>query len=257
MKSWHGPVVGLLARVLPPRPRRWLRAQQIRLRLQWPPRGTIRFGSLRRTTPISRRFGFERGRPIDRYYIEQFFARERHHVRGRVLEVGDDRYTRMFAGDEVTRRDVLHVLPDQPGVTIVADLTRADDIPADTFDCILCTQTLQVIFDLRLALFHLHRILKPGGVLLATGNGITKTGRHEGVDPWGQYWHFTTQSFGRLFGQAFPSGEVDVSSYGNVLSAIAFLHGLAAEELTAEELNIRDPDYEVLVTARAVKAAAP
>jgi SAM-dependent methyltransferase len=252
--SARNPIAAAVARALPVGARRWLRAQQIRLRLQWPPRGTVHFGSLRRLRPISRRFGFDRGRPIDRYYIEEFLGGEKHHLRGRVLEVGDDRYMRMFGGDQIARRDVLHVLPDQPGVTIVADLTRADHVPANTFDCIICTQSLQVIYDLRPALCHLHRILKPGGVMLATGNGITKTGRHEGVDPWGQYWHFTTQSFGRLFRESFPSGEVQVSSYGNVLSAIAFLHGLAAEELTVEELSFRDPDYEVLVTARAVKA---
>ena len=36
--------------------------------------GRVRFGSLRRLTPISRAFGFDRGLPIDRYYIERFLS---------------------------------------------------------------------------------------------------------------------------------------------------------------------------------------
>ena len=40
----------------------------------WPPVGRVRFGSLRRLKPISAECGSERGRPIDRYYIEQFMA---------------------------------------------------------------------------------------------------------------------------------------------------------------------------------------
>jgi hypothetical protein len=47
---------------------------------------------------------------------------------------------------------------------------------------------------------------------------------------------------------------VTVTSYGNVLAATAFLQGLAAEELHPEELDYRDPDYEVLISVRAVKA---
>ena len=42
-------------------------------------------------------------------------------------------------------------------------------------------------------------------------------------------------------------------SYGNVLTAMCELHGLAAEELSPEELDHVDPDFEVIVTVRAVK----
>jgi hypothetical protein len=51
----------------------------------------------------------------------------------------------------------------------------------------------------------------------------------------------------------FPPELVSVAPYGNVLSAIAFLHGLAAEELRPEELDHHDPDYQVLIAVRAVK----
>jgi SAM-dependent methyltransferase len=170
--------------------------------------------------------------------------------------MGDDFYTRKFGGDRVTKRDVLHVVDGNPLATIVADLTCADNIPSDTFDCIIFTQTLEMIYDPRAALRHLYRILKPGGVLLSTSGGIKKIGRHEGVDPWGEYWHFTSQAVGRLFQEIFPAANVRVGVYGNVLATVATLHGLAAEELRQAELDYLDPDYEVLITVRAAKSGA-
>lgn len=242
-----------LRTLLPEKWRLWVRAQQRRFRLQIPPRGTVNWQNFRRLTPISRVFGLDRGLPIDRYYIEKFLAAHTANIEGRVLEIGDRRYTRKFGGDQVSQSDVLHYITGNPEATIVADLTRADGIPEGTFDCIICTQTLQFIFDFRAALRHLARILKPGGVLLVTTTGISKIARREGVDPWGEYWGFTAQAAKRLFEEFFPPDRITVATYGNVLTAIAFLHGLAAEELQREELDYWDPDYELLVAVCAVK----
>jgi SAM-dependent methyltransferase len=245
---------GILRTALPNRTRRWLRNKQKQYRLQWPRVGRVDLGQLRRLTPISTSFGFDRGLPIDRYYIERFLAANSVDIRGRVLEMGDSFYTRTFGGERVARSEVLHVVEGNPKATIVADLTCADQLPPEPFDCIICTQTLQMIYDARGALRHLHRLLKPGGVLLMTAHGISKIARREGIDDWGEYWHFTSQSLNRLMAEAFSGAEVSITPCGNVLAAVAYLHGLAAEELTAEELNCSDPDYEVLLTVRAVKA---
>jgi hypothetical protein len=59
-----------------------------------------------------------------------------------------------------------------------------------------------------------------------------------------------------LFEEAFSAGDVHADAFGNVLAATAFLHGLAAEELTPSELDYRDPDYEFLITVIAVKSPA-
>jgi SAM-dependent methyltransferase len=233
-----------------------LRLQQRRYRIQHLRVGTTQFGSLRRVSPISRVFGLDRGLPIDRYYIEQFLLAHRSDVRGRVLEMGDDFYTRKFGQSNVARADILDLSRENSKATIVADLTCAENIQSDTYDCIICTQTLQMIYQIQAALTHLHRILKPGGVLLLTAHGISRIARREGVDPWGEYWHFTSQALRRLFNDTFLSAKVELATYGNVLAAIALLHGLATEELDAQELNYRDPDYEVLIAVRAVKPGA-
>lgn len=225
----------------------------IKYKMRIPPVGQIDFGDLRRVQPIDPHFGFSRGTVIDRYYIDKFLKGHAPDIQGRVLELGDDSYTKKFGGNKVTRSDVLHYVEGNPQATIVGDLTKADNIDSDSFDCIILTQTLQMIYDVRAALNNLHRILKPNGVLLVTSHGTSKVCRISGIDPWGEYWRFTGQSSQIMFEEFFQPGNVKVMPYGNVLTAVAFLHGLAAQDLTNEELDYRDPQYEVLIGVRAVK----
>lgn len=215
------------------------------------PTGYIRFGHLRRTRPISRAFGFDRGLPIDRYYVEQFLTRQAADIQGRVLEIGDNSYTRRFGGERVTQSDVLHVTDDNPQATFVGDLADAPHIPDNSFDCIVLTQTLHLIYDVQAAVATLYRILRPGGVVLATFPGISQISPYRWGSTW--YWHFTTQSAERLFGDVFGSDQVNLWAQGNVLTAVSFLHGMAASELTDAELNDHDPSYEMLITLRACK----
>jgi len=212
--------------------------------------GAIDFGHFWRLVSISNVWGFDRGLPIDRYYIEQFLQRQSADVRGYVLEVCANTYTTKFGGDRVTKNEVLNLLQ-SPGTTIQADLVSAPQIPSNTFDCIICTQTLQLIYDLRSAVATLYRILRPGGILLATFPGIT----HTQDAGWSQYWcwSLTPNSARRLFNELFPPDKVHVEAFGNVLAAVSFLHGVAAEELKAEELDFRYPAFDVAITLRASK----
>jgi SAM-dependent methyltransferase len=219
---------------------------------RWPPRGWIRFGIFRRLSPISRTFGLDRGQCIDRFYIERFLASHARDIRGAVLEIGDDGYTRRFGGDQLVTCDVLHVEAGHPDATIVADLTHADGMASEAFDCIIFTQTLQFIYGVQAAVKTLHRLLKPGGVLLTTVPGISQISRFD-MDRWGEYWRFTTLSMRRLLEEVFTAENLSVEAHGNVLTAVAFLHGIAAEELRPDELDYHDADFELLITARAVK----
>ncbi|MGF1934410.1 MAG: class I SAM-dependent methyltransferase [Nostoc sp. ChiQUE02] len=215
------------------------------------PVGAVNFGNLRRLKPISEAWGFDRGLPIDRYYIENFLGSHCDDIKGRVLEIGDSFYTNKFGGDRVTKNDVFHAVEGNPEATFVGDLTSADHIPSDTFDCLILTETLQLIYEVRLALKTIYRILKPGGVVLVTVPGITQLSDQEWKNSW--YWNYTTLSAQRLFQEVFPAANIQVKTYGNVLTATAFLQGLASQELRKEELDYRDSNYEVTITVRAVK----
>jgi SAM-dependent methyltransferase len=228
----------------------------------------VNLGDLRRMAPISRHYGMDRGLPVDRYYVEDFLRRHGGSsgygggdIQGHVLEVGGDDYARRFGGwtgtpdgdSAITALDVLHADASNPIATIVGDLATGAGIPEDSFDCVICTQTLHVIYEVEAAIATLQRMLKPGGVALVTIPGITQTCRPD-RDLWGDYWRFTTLSARRLFESAFAPEGVSVEAYGNVLAASAFLYGLAAEELRREELEPRDPDYEMLIAVRSQRS---
>jgi len=239
--------------------RRWLRRlvpgalrRRAALAMLETPVGDVDLGDLARLSPISDQWGFDRGTPIDRRYIEEFIAAHADDISGDVLEVDAPTYTRRFGGNRVRRSDVLHVEDERPGVTMIGDLTRPEDFEPGQFDCVILTQTLQFIPRPEAAIRTVHRILRPGGVVLATFPGITRISR-EDMDRWGCHFNFTSLSAARLFGDVFGSDDVTVDAAGNVLAAAAFLYGLAAEDLTPDHLAHRDPDYEVLLCVRAVR----
>lgn len=208
-------------------------------------------GTIRRTTPLSDVWGRDRGTPVDRWYIERFLGEERGVIRGRVLELLDGVYTQRF-GSEVERTDVLDIDPGNSGATLIADLAAAAEIPSDLFDCFILTQTLQFVYDFRAAVFHAHRMLRPGGTLLCTVPAVSRIARRSLET---EYWRFTTASCARLFADAFAGGTVAVRSYGNVLTSLAFLVGMAAEELSESELAHHDPYFPLIVVVRATKVS--
>jgi SAM-dependent methyltransferase len=204
--------------------------------------------------PVSREFGFDRGMPIDRYYVEQFLTRESYAIGGHVLEIEHDLYARRFGGDRVSRCDVLYRTPDLTRATIIADLTDAPHIADDTFDCIILIHTLQYIFDAQAALRTCGRILKWGGHLLIAVPFISQYSPGD-REKWGEYWRFSDAALTRMLRDVFGPSNVRVEAYGNALSAACFLKGVSAEELSVSELDHRDPNYDVLVTGVARKSA--
>jgi SAM-dependent methyltransferase len=212
-------------RFVPASVRRRLRPVR-RTYVDWRRSRPVDLGALRRTTPIDPNWGFERGTPIDRVYVERFIGGHAGDIRGRVLEIAAPDYTNRY-GTGVERVDILMAKEGNPEATIVGDLANAPHIPSDSFDCAIVTQTLQFVYDVRAALATLHRILAPGGVLLATVPGITKISPPEDAE-YGEWWHYTRRSLRRLAEESFGAGNAETRAYGNVLAAAGFLYGLAA-----------------------------
>lgn len=204
--------------------------------------------------PVSRVFGLDRGRPVDRHYIEAFLAREAGRIRGRTLEVGEVLYTRRFGGDRIERADAL-VFDGAPGEgRVTGDLTKPATLPEASYDTFVCTQTFNFIADVPAALRGAHHLLKPGGVLLATVAGISQVSRFD-LERWGDYWRFTPMGFRHRLAEVFGE-DVEVAASGNLAAATALLHGLAVEDLSDPSvLDADDPDYPVIVTAVARRVA--
>lgn len=210
--------------------------------------GRIDFGDLARIRPVSQGYGFSRGTPVDRFYIERFLHRHASDIRGRTLEVADAKYCRRF-GTGILQQDVLNAIPSE-NATIVGDLGTAGTLPEDAFDCIVITQTLQYVFDLTCSISQIHRALKPGGSVLATVPAISPVDHND----WQWYWLFTGHSTRKLFEDVFGPGNVEIDICGNAFAATCFLQGIAQEDIGQSWLEPEDPMFPVCITVRAVKA---
>jgi SAM-dependent methyltransferase len=213
--------------------------------------GKIRKGDFLRTTPFSTNFGYDRGGPVDRYYIENFLQSESGTIKGRVLEIGDNDYTIRFGGSRVVHSDILHIDSSNPRATFIGDLSTSTHLPKNSFDCIILTQTLHLIYQYTQALENCYRILKPGGTLLITVPGISHIDQGEWKNIW--LWSFTESSITRMLSEIFPRQNLTINTYGNVLVAAAFLYGMGLPELSKGNMDHHDPHYQVIITAKAVK----
>lgn len=200
--------------------------------------------------PLSNIFGFDRGTPIDRFFIERFIYDNSNDIRGQVLEVAEGLYSKKFGrANEISI--LLYESRNQQN-SICGDLTNMATLPQNFADCFICTQTLNFIFDFKAAIKGIHHVLKPGGTALITVAGLTQISRYD-MDRWGDFWRFTDLSLKKCFAEVFPETQLEVSSYGNLYAAIALLKGMATEEVCEKELLKKDPDYQIVITAKAIK----
>jgi hypothetical protein len=207
-----------------------------------------RWGNMRRLTPFSTQFGFDRGTPIDRVYLHRFLDQHRDCICGDVLEIQLPGYTRKY-GRDLGRTDSVDVNPDH-SPTYVCDLAKSEAvIPSDFYDCFLLPNTLSVLPDLEGCLRNAMRVVKPGGCVLATGACLAPMCDPPDSD----FWRLHAPTYRMILSKAWSGIPVEVESFGNCLAAAAFLMGLCAEELTDEELWTNDRRYPIATTIFARK----
>jgi SAM-dependent methyltransferase len=214
----------------------------------------LNFGSFRKAQPFNENFGLGLGLPVDRYYIETFLQKQAGDIKGRVLEIGGRDYTQQFGTGVNESKALTHKAdPDASSEThIIGDLANCPQIPNNTFDCIILTQTLHYMPDMTSAVKELWRILAPSGVLLCTVPCISQISRFD-MDHWGDRWRLTSLGLEELLLTSFEREHVQVSAFGNALSAVAFIEGVPAQRLRTHELDARVADFEVMVCGRAQK----
>ena len=237
---------------LPASGKRWLNRVGI-IKSLTPSVGAVKAGDFDRLSPFSTEFGYDRGGPVDRYYIENFLEKQSGSIKGRGLEIGDNEYSLLYGGSKLTQSDIFHIDASNKKATIIGDLSDAPHLPDNAFDCIILTQTLHLIYDFKGALDTCHRMLKPGGVLLLTSPGITPIDLGEWSNTW--YWSFTGNALQRMVSEAFPSGSVEVETFGNVYAASTYLYGMGISEVPKDKLDHSDPQFQVIITVKAVKGA--
>jgi hypothetical protein len=204
--------------------------------------GYPNWGNLRRVTPFSATFGFDRGTPIDRYYVDAFMSGQRPAITGRVLEIQTNGYTTRFGVDVIASHTLDIRAEFSP--TYLCDLALAGGVvPTASYDCFLLPNTLPFIRDLEPALHQARRIVRPGGTILATVPCLVPL-----TGDVADYWRLSADGWRVLAARVWPGCHIEVTAYGNVLTAAAAMYGITVEELTPAELDADDPRYPVLVT---------
>jgi len=201
--------------------------------------------------PISSFYGLDRGKPIDRFYIENFLEKNRNLIKGECLELLNNSYTKKYGGEKISKSDILDIEENNTNATIIDDLRKLQTISDNTYDCIILTQVFQFIDDLDSALSACYRILKKEGVLLVTLPSLSRIDCISGVD--GDYWRFTKAGAKYLFEKHFSSEKLEIETKGNARSGIYFYSGLAQEDVSRKTLLVDDGNFPLIVTVKATK----
>jgi SAM-dependent methyltransferase len=201
------------------------------------------------TKPISNRYGLERGKPIDRPFIEDFLQENSKLIHGKCLELLNNNYTLQY-GTGVTSSDILDIDTTNTKATIRGDLRDlSGKINDNTYDCIILTQVLQFIDDIDAALSECKRILKPGGHLLITVPAMSRIDCVAGVE--GDFWRFTKASLSYILQKTFR--VISINSLGNAKIGMGFWIGLSQQDIPKRYYRVQDENFPVLITAVAQK----
>ncbi len=196
--------------------------------------------------PISRRCGYERGTPIDRYYIEKFLDSNQKYIQNKVMEVADNQYTCRYSKN-IKEALIMHVEGwDKDVVQINLETGNGVAKYANSIDCFICTQTIQMIYDIKTAMKNIYKMLKQDGTALITIAGIAGISLYDYYN-WGEYWRVTPKALRMIMEETFDRNKIEIFGYGNIKTTIAFLYGLCVEDLGENDFTYDDEQFPMLI----------
>lgn len=196
---------------------------------------------------ISNDFGFKRGEPVDRFYIDSFIKKHSHLIRGVCLEFGGSDYTHKY-GSIDAEQNIFNYSeePYRKGKIIMGDITKLNTLEEGVYDCIICTNVLNFIFDVNYAILGLKKLIKPCGKIILTTAGVTSHISRYDMNRWGDFWRMTDKSIIKLAEKAGLNIDM-IETYGNPYACTSQLNGLSVQDLEIEKLNNTHQDYQLLV----------
>ena len=198
---------------------------------------TIDWGDLKRRFPLCNLFGFTRGIPIDRYYLDKFISEIRPQVTGTVLEVGGLLQNReLYQFSQATEYHTLDIAAN-PGVTQIGDVHDLAMFKPNSLDAVVIFNVLEHCHNPWIVVKNIYIWLKEGGKCFCMVPSAQRL-----HDFPGDYWRPLPDGMQQLF-QDFRQRKLYV--YGNPMTVIASFMGISAQELSHEELNDFHPDYPV------------
>ena len=210
-----------------------------------PKPGTVRFGDFGRLWPFSHRFGFDRGAPVDRYYLQQFVRSIRPVVRGRCLEIGGSLKNNWLYRFDVDEFRTLELEQSRVADDLVGDAADRGVLDPESWDSILAFHVLEHCPNPFAVASNMCAWLRPNGHACIVVPCAQRVHNYPG-----DYWRFMPDGLRVLFRDF---SEVNVSTYGNPLTVVSNYLALSHTELLAEDMDAVHPDYPVLACVVARK----
>ena len=181
-----------------------------------------------------------------RLYINKFLHMYKNRVKGRCVEFSPPVYKEMFRDcNDITSYDVWNVTAGD-GVTIIADLQCASNVPSNYFDTIILVHVLSAICDVWKAVGEVKRILKPNGLVLCTVPSVLQGYAPHPKD----YWRFTKDSLCDLFADF---SRCEMYSFGNAATVAGSPFYLMTHHYPEGFLSEHSENCPSIITAAAWK----
>ena len=203
---------------------------------------------------VSKKFGFDRGLPIDRFYIDKYLDKnlsKSTYQNG--LEVGGVQYLEKF---KVAKKTALlhpeYLISEGHGdQALVVDLNKKfKNIGDEKFDLIIATNVLNFVEEPHLALNTFQELLVPGGLLIISVSASMPISEFD-KNRWGDFWRFSLQGLRLILGKTDMDFEIEYR--GNFRATIAFLCGMATEECPEIDLLDLDDEFPITIFAKCKK----
>ncbi|MBP3768913.1 MAG: hypothetical protein J6I48_02220 [Lachnospira sp.] len=198
--------------------------------------------------PVSEQFATERGTPIDRYYIDMFLEKNSQYIKGDVLEIEDNAYTKKYGGNHYNSSIVMDLNSKNENIDFNANIETGEGIKGAIADCFICTQTLMYIYDLKSAAHNIIEMLKSKGVALITCSGLSQNSRRC-MESYGAYWGFNEASLKKIFDNTDGAKVIESGTFGNVKTVSAHINGLCIEDIDESDFKENDVCYPLIVYA--------
>ena len=209
------------------------------------PVGSINLGSFANGKPFCHEFGYTRGTPIDRVFLDVFIDTIRDQVYGATLEIGgrkEDKSLYRFQNAEPF--ETLDVEAGS-GADHVGDAHCITLFRPGSWDSILAFNVLEHCERPWIVVSNFLYWLRPGGMAFCVVPNAQRL--HRGPR---DYWRILPDAASSLFSDF---EEVTILRYGNLLTSQAAMSGIAAEELHYA-MAYSDRDYPTVTCISARKA---
>jgi len=210
------------------------------------PIGAIDFGDFKRKLPFCPQFGHFRGNPVDRYYLDRFIEQIRNEVKGVTLEIGGSKGNRELYGLTNTTSYLTMDLNGE-GLDIIGDAHDTQAVEEASLDTVLLFNVLEHCERPWVVVDNIYQWLKPRGQVFCM---VPNAQRVHRVPQ--DYWRILPDAMTSLFARF---GRRKLYVYGNPLTTLAAYYGIAAEELSREELDHYHENYPVANCIHAQKTA--